>query len=111
MLYSTEQGRLCPECCRPVAQCSCRRSTVVPRSDGIVRVSRETKGRRGKCVTLIRGIALDGEALSQLAKTLRTLCGSGGTVKEGIIELQGVHRQRVSKQLTKQGWVVKQVGG
>jgi translation initiation factor 1 len=76
-----------------------------------VRVSRETKGRKGKGVTLIKGLALDALALAQLGKQLKTVCGSGGTVKDGVIEIQGDHGERVIENLKKQGWVVKRAGG
>ncbi|MBF0162872.1 MAG: stress response translation initiation inhibitor YciH [Magnetococcales bacterium] len=111
VVYSTEQGKMCPECQQAVARCRCRRPQAVTAATGVVSLSRETKGRQGKCVTLVRGVALEADALAQLAKTLRTLCGSGGTVKDGVIELQGEHRDRVSEALTRQGWVVRRVGG
>ena len=111
LVYSTEHGRMCPECRKPLAECSCGQNTVMPSSDGIVRVSRETKGRKGKGVTLIKGLALDALALAQLGKQLKTACGSGGTVKDGVIEIQGDHCERVIENLKKQGWVVKRSGG
>ena len=83
----------------------------IPASDGVVRVSRETKARGGKAVTVIRGLTLDSLALSQLGKLLKTICGSGGTVKDGAIELQGDQCEAVIEVLKKQGWVVKQAGG
>jgi translation initiation factor 1 len=83
----------------------------MPASDGIVRVSTETKGRKGKGVTLIKGLTLDAPALAQLGKQLKTACGSGGTVKDGVIEIQGDHCERVIEHLRKQGWVVKRAGG
>jgi translation initiation factor 1 len=76
-----------------------------------VRVSRETKGRKGKGVTLIKGLALDTPALAQLGKQLKAACGSGGTVKDGVIEIQGDHCEQVIENLKNQGWVVKRAGG
>jgi len=111
LVYSTEHGRMCPACRKPVADCICSRNTAIPASDGIVRVSRETKGRNGKGVTLVKGLALDALALAQLGKQLKTACGSGGTVKDGVIEIQGDHCERVIEALKKQGWVVKRAGG
>jgi len=111
LVYSTEHGRICPACRKPVADCICSRNTAIPASDGIVRVSRETKGRNGKGVTLVKGLALDALALAQLGKQLKTACGSGGTVKDGVIEIQGDHCERVIEALKKQGWVVKRAGG
>lgn len=111
LIYSTEHGRMCPACRKPVAECTCRKNTSKPATDGIVRVSRETKGRKGKGVTLIKGLALDDPALVQLGKQLKTACGSGGTVKDGVIEIQGDHCERVMDMLKQQGWVVKRAGG
>ncbi|MFN7856712.1 MAG: stress response translation initiation inhibitor YciH, partial [Acidovorax sp.] len=78
LVYSTEAGRMCPGCRQPVAQCICKQNKPLPAGDGIVRVSRETKGRGGKAVTLVKGVALDEAALEQLGKQLKTACGSGG---------------------------------
>ena len=82
-----------------------------PPSDGIVRVSHETKGRKGKGVTLIKGLALDADALALLAKQLKASCGSGGTAKDGVIEIQGDHRDVVIATLVKQGRIVRRSGG
>lgn len=79
--------------------------------DGIVRVSRQTKGRRGKCVTLVTGIPLDGAELKALAKSLKQRCGCGGTTGQGTIEIQGEHRDTLVAELSRQGWQVKKVGG
>ncbi len=111
LVYSTGHGRMCPACRNPVAECICSKKNTLPASDGIVRVSLETKGRKGKGVTLIKGLTLDALALAQLGKQLKAACGSGGTVKDGSIEVQGDHRERVIEVLRKQGWVVKQAGG
>jgi translation initiation factor 1 len=110
LVYSTEGGRMCPACRKPVAECSCG-TAPVPKGDGVVRVSRETKGRGGKAVTLVRGVALDEVALAALGKRLRTACGAGGTVKDGVIEVQGDHCERVMGCLMEEGWVVKRAGG
>jgi translation initiation factor 1 len=111
LVYSTDSGRMCPACRRPIAACVCGQATPVPRGDGIVRVSRETKGRAGKGVTLVRGLTLDAAALTSLAKALKAACGSGGTVKDGVIEVQGDHCERVIGHLARQGWTVKRAGG
>jgi translation initiation factor 1 len=76
-----------------------------------VRVSRQTKGRGGKTVTLVKGLALDATALASLGKQLRTACGSGGTVKDGVIEVQGDHCDIVMEVLEKQGHRPKRAGG
>ncbi len=101
---------MCPACRQPIASCVCGQ-TAVPAGDGIVRVSRETKGRAGKGVTLVKGLALDAVALVALGKQLKAACGSGGTVKDGVIEIQGDHVERVTERLTKDGLTVKRAGG
>lgn len=111
LVYSTDSGRMCPACRQPVAECVCGQKVAAPAGDGIVRVSRETKGRAGKGVTLVRGLALDAAALTQTARQLKAACGSGGTVKDGVIEVQGDHCERVIEFLNKQGWTVKRAGG
>ena len=110
LVYSTDAGRMCPACRKPVAQCSCKQA-VTPKGDGVVRVSRETKGRGGKAVTLVRGVALAPAPLDALGKELRTSCGSGGTVKDGVIEVQGDHADRVVELLQARGHAAKRAGG
>lgn len=110
LVYSTETGRMCPDCRQAIATCACKGSTA-PIGDGNVRVSRSTKGRGGKCVTLVKGVALDAAALAVLGKQLRTACGSGGTVKDGVIEVQGDHCDLIVDVLVKQGHQAKRAGG
>ena len=110
LVYSTESGRMCPECRQPLAQCMCKQKAAVT-GDGVVRVSRQTKGRGGKSVTLVKGLALDAIALALLGKQLRTACGSGGTVKDGVIEVQGDHCELVMETLTRLGHQPKRAGG
>ena len=110
LVYSTEGGRMCPACRLPVTQCACKATPVV-QGDGVVRVSRQSKGRGGKTVTLVKGLALDAGALAALGKQLRTACGSGGTVKEGMIEVQGDHCETVMAALAKAGFDPKRAGG
>jgi translation initiation factor 1 len=102
---------MCPVCRQPVASCVCSAAKAMPQSDGVVRVSRETKGRAGKGVTLVKGLALEPLALAALGKQLKTACGSGGTVKCGVIEVQGDHCERVMEVLKSQGFLVKRAGG
>ena len=102
---------MCPACKRPAAQCTCLSKSPALVGDGDVRVSCETKGRKGKGVTLIRGLALDSAALKKLAKQLKQKCGSGGTVKQGVIEVQGDHRDVVIDDLKGRGFSVKCSGG
>lgn len=110
LVYSTEHGRMCPDCRQPQTQCVCK-AAPMPVGDGIVRVSRETKGRGGKAVTLVKGVLLDSAGLAQLGKQLKAACGSGGTVKDGVIEVQGDHVERVIETLKKLGHTVKRAGG
>jgi translation initiation factor 1 len=110
IVYSTEQGKICPGCGNPVKQCTCRKQTS-PSGDGNVRVSRETKGRKGKGVTLIKGLDMDAVTLALTSKKLKVMCGSGGTVKEGVIEIQGNHIERILDYLKKQGVKAKRAGG
>ncbi len=111
LVYSTDGGRMCPQCRQPLAQCQCGKAPVRPAGDGAVRVGRETKGRGGKAVTLVRGLPLDDAALAACAKQLRTACGSGGTAKDGVVEVQGDHVERVLAWLTAQGYRPKRTGG
>ncbi len=94
-----------------MASCRCNTTPVRAPSDGVVRVSRETKGRAGKGVTLVKGVPLDATALTALGKQLKAACGSGGTVKDGVIEVQGDHCDRVIELLKAQGYAVKRAGG
>jgi len=110
LVYSTETGRMCPGCRSPINSCICKQANVLPKADGVVRVSRNTKGRGGKTVTLVKGLALDEVALVQLGKQLRSACGTGGTVKDGVIEVQGDHTAQVMLALQKLAYVVKQTG-
>lgn len=113
LVYSTDAGRMCPDCRQPKAQCVCKAAAaaVAAAGDGTVRVSRQTKGRGGKAVTLVKGVPLAPDELVALGKTLKTACGSGGTVKDGVIEVQGDHVERVIESLKAQGYRVKRAGG
>ena len=111
LVYSTEAGRMCPACRRPVAQCACGQA-VAPPTDGVVRVFFETRGRGGKGVTVVRGLGLAEPGLAALGKKLKAACGVGGTAKDGVVELQGDHRERVLALLAAQGFRnVKKAGG
>lgn len=106
LVYSTDAGRLCPQCLRPVTGCVCRASKPTPLPDSIVRIGRQTKGRKGAGVTLITGLPLATEELQALAKQLKKKCGVGGAVKDGVIELQGDQRE-LAKSLLQDRWTVK----
>jgi translation initiation factor 1 len=112
LVYSTDAGRMCPGCRKPIAQCVCSAlARPAASSDGIVRISRETKGRGGKAVTVVRGLALEPAALDKLARQLKAACGSGGTVKDGVVEVQGDHCDKLVALLAGQGFKVKRAGG
>ncbi len=110
-VYSSRHGRMCAHCGRKAAECACRRSPRAPRGDGIVRVRRETKGRKGKTVTTVSGLPLPGEDLRSLAGELKRRCGSGGSVVDGVIEIQGDHRETLVGDLEARGYTVKRAGG
>ncbi len=111
LVYSTDTGRTCTGCGYPVKQCCCSKEKNSLQGDGIVRISRQTKGRKGSGVCLITGTGLDGAELKDLAKELKKKCGSGGTVKNGIIEIQGDHRDVLVEALRNLGFKAKPVGG
>ncbi|MEM7391200.1 MAG: translation initiation factor Sui1 [Verrucomicrobiota bacterium] len=111
LVYSTEHGRMCPPCNKPVEACTCRKKKSAPKGDGIVRVGRETKGRKGKGMTVITGVPLPPDQLRDLGKELKKQCGTGGTVKNGVIEIQGDHRDALIEVLKERGWTVKRTGG
>ena len=111
IVYSTGIGPRCPNCLRALNECVCRKGTPGKASDGIVRVSRETQGRRGKGVTVISGLGLATADLEALATQLKKRCGSGGTVDADRIEIQGDHRDTLVTELTTRGWTVRRAGG
>ena len=115
LVYSTEDGRHCRKCGHSVSACQCRKqsssSANIAAGDGIVRLGRQTKGRKGSGVTVITGLALEPAAMEQLARELKKLCASGGRVMDGTIEIQGEHRQTVQAELQQRGFKVKLAGG
>lgn len=114
LVYSTESGRVttCSTCGRPYKECRCAESVQSTRkSDGIVRVMRDRKQRGGKTVTVITGVTGAEAELNALAQQLKKLCGSGGTVKDGTIEIQGDHCDKVMARLVALGYKVKRAGG
>jgi translation initiation factor 1 len=112
IVYSTDIGERCPNCQRAVSGCVCRRGTPgKPTGDGVLRVSRETQGRKGKGVTVIAGLALPPDELDVLATELKKFCGSGGTTAPGRIEIQGDHRDRLVEELNRRGMKAKRAGG
>ena len=110
-VYSTDGGRLCPQCQRQLVKCVCGSATPRAAGDDLVRIRRETKGRGGKAVTVIAGIPEHPDTLKTLCKQLKKLCGVGGAVKGDIIEIQGEQRAVCQEHLEKMGYQVKLSGG
>lgn len=111
IVYTTGLGAICPGCRRPVGQCACRTPDGRPARDGIVRVSRDVAGRKGKGVSVVSGLPLSPTELAALAGELKRRCGSGGTVRDGRIEIQGDHRDLLVAELARRGYEVKRAGG
>jgi translation initiation factor 1 len=111
IIYSTGLGSLCPNCRRPVRECVCPKGVPGAAKSSAVRVAREIKGRAGKGVTTITGLQLALSDIEELATKLKKRCGSGGTVREGVIEIQGDHRDTIVAELNKMGWPAKKSGG
>lgn len=114
LVYSTEHGDTCPDCRRPLAECECAEQAEKARLaelDGTVRIRRETSGRKGKGVTTLEGIPLPEAELKALAKALKKRCGTGGAVKEGVVEIQGDHRELLKDELERRGYRVRLAGG
>ncbi len=111
IVYSTESGRVCPDCGRPAENCSCKRKPAPASGDGIVRVRREVKGRRGKTATVIYGLPLPPGELKDLASDLKRKCGTGGSAKDGIIVIQGDQSETLIPLLEAAGYQVKKAGG
>ena len=111
IIYSTGLGSLCPNCRRPVRQCVCPKGAPGAAKPASVRVGREVKGRAGKGVTTVTGLPLAMAEIEALATTLKKRCGSGGTVREGVIEIQGDHRDAIVAALAGLGWQAKKSGG
>ena len=115
LVSSTATGRICPKCQSPKSACRCKKKQTKPKSqiksDGIIRIRREVKGRKGKTVTTITGFALNDKALNLLSKQLKQHCGTGGSVKDGVVIIQGGHREAIKSLLEGQGYTVKLAGG
>jgi translation initiation factor 1 len=109
IVYSTGIGSLCPNCRRAVKDCVCPKGA--PGAASAVRVGRAVKGRAGKGVTTVTGLALGPQDIDALATGLKKRCGSGGTVRDGVIEIQGDHRETIVAELMKLGWPAKKSGG
>ena len=115
LIYSTESGKICPLCQKPVSECACKkkksRSQTNIKYDGIIRIQREVKGRKGKKVTTVSAFQLADDELKNLATQLKRHCGTGGSVKDGVIIIQGDHRDTLVNELKKRGFKAKIAGG
>jgi translation initiation factor 1 len=111
VVYSTGAGPTCKRCGHPQAACACAAASRGKAGDGIVRIRLEKKGRGGKAVTTIAGLPLSAADLRAWASGLKKACGSGGSVKDGVVEIQGDHRQRVLADLAARGYQAKLAGG
>lgn len=119
LVYSTETGRICPECGRPASDCTCKKNKIAKTdkptqkhsADGTIRIQREVKGRKGKTVTAVYGVPLPERELQAFAGILKRRCGTGGTVKEGAILIQGDHREALLEEIRKHGYAAKIAGG
>ena len=112
-VFTTEQGRVCPNCSKPISQCTCKKQKPkqITKLDGIIRLRIDRKGRGGKSVTLIEGLIANEQELKELAKELKKVCGAGGAVKNGLIEIQGDVRDLLKEKLEQKGFKVKIAGG
>ena len=116
-VYSSDQGRHCPHCGMSIGRCVCRANPRVSSAstnaegDGVARVGRTSKGRGGKTVTTITGIQLPAAELAALAKDLKRKCGTGGALKDEVIEIQGDQRDTLVAELERRGFAVKRTGG
>ena len=115
LVYSTDSGRVCPDCGKPVIKCSCKTKKSKLQSniqfDGIIRIRRELKGRKGKTVTTVSGFQINADELKNLATQLKRRCGTGGSVKDGVIIIQGDHRDTLITELKNRGFKAKIAGG
>ncbi len=110
LVYSTDSGRHCPDCEKPQDDCICAQQPVNS-GDGIARVRRESKGRGGKTVTTIQGLCLTLDELKTLTAALKKRCGCGGSLKDGVIEIQGEQVELLLEELRKRGFTAKKSGG
>ena len=111
VVYSTDKGTVCPSCGHPAGNCRCSPNSAAPQGDGIVRIRREVQGRKGKTVTTVRGLALPAAELKELGSRLKRKCGSGGSIRNGVVEIQGDHVDKLIGELTGLGYTVKRAGG
>ena len=107
LVYSSESGRVCPKCEQPTDACSCNPSANPKDGLKTVRVSLTSKGRKGKSVTLIKGLRMNPSELKAYAGKLKKKTGTGGSLKDGWVQIQGDYREKVAEILTRDGWKIK----
>lgn len=114
LVYSTDQGQLCPACREALDKCRCeeiKSNKRLANLDGWVKLQLSTKGRKGRGVTLIKDLPLTNDQLKALTKELKTKCGTGGSLKESVIEIQGDKRSILQPLLEAKGYKLKTIGG
>ncbi len=119
LVWSSESGRICPECGKPATSCTCKKKKNSRQDkpvknypdDGIIRIMRETKGHKGKTVTVIGNTPFKDRELKEFAKKLKARCGTGGSIRDKEILIQGDHRQVILEELSKLGFKAKMAGG
>jgi translation initiation factor 1 len=113
LVYSTDAGRICPQCGLPVENCRCsqNRGSSTKQTDGAVRIVLDRKHRRGKMMTIVSGAPGDEAELAQLCRELKKLLATGGSTHDGQVELQGDHRERVAAYFAARGIKTRRVGG
>ena len=112
LVYSSSGNNTCGQCNKPLRKCECKQPAEYAGSHGNgIRILRETKGRKGAGVTVITGLAAPDDELKSLARLLKVHCGAGGTVKAGIIEIQGDKRQQIKSFFAQRGAAAKIIGG
>ncbi|MBS24129.1 MAG: hypothetical protein CMQ28_00625 [Gammaproteobacteria bacterium] len=111
LIYTTQGNNNCTKCGKVLRKCKCPQITDSDNSDGVIRISKTTKGRRGSAVTLIKGLRGNASELKHIARKLKSRCGVGGTVKDGVIEIQGDQGQLIQNFFETAGEKVKLVGG
>ncbi len=111
VVYSTDPAfkKRCPRC--GSFPCRCPKPKSIPPQQQAPRIFRDRKGRGGKTVTVVRDLQLTPDDLTALSKRLKRLCGAGGAIKEGAVEIQGDHREKVVAELQKLGYKAKLAGG
>ena len=111
LVYSSETGKSCPGCSQAIVSCQCSQVSGEYQGDGVAKIRRETKGRKGKGMTVIWDVPVHASQLNDIAKKLKQKCGTGGSVKDGRIEIQGDAVEKLMAELKLLGIKSKKVGG